>query len=727
MRLAVCLVLTLAFAGAGFAGVVHEPFAAKLGNLPAGTTVRAWVQMSDQVDGSAMEKELLARNAGLDERHYVIVSALMKKCEESQASVRAYLDREQAAGRVTSYRSFFIDNSFGIIGEKEVIQTLANRNDVNIVYEDLPVQLIEPVAKGDGPRINTVEAGLRACRADSLWGKGITGLGRLTFDLDTGCYGDDRQTAHHNALKNRWRGARTNGGSLAESWTDGLGSQARPLDTNGHGTHTMGTMVGAYGVDTVGMAWGAQWIANNSINQGVGSGFDSDVTAAYNWGANPDGNPATRYDVPDACCNSWGIDARFSGYQDCDRRWNTAIRNLEVAGCAVEYSAGNEGSGASTLRSPANICSLQIHPEAFCYSVAAVNANGSWPYPIAAFSSRGPSDCNNSVIKPEVAAPGENVRSCYNNGSYTSMSGTSMAGPHVAGAFLLLRQYNTDATTDTIKMALIRSARDEGASGNDNTFGWGFIDVNAAINFMPRQPSLAHAGFCIRDTAGNVNNNGQADPGEWVFLRDTIWSAGGRRAAGITGILRKKVAAYAYLTISDSNATFPDLDSVGGANRKGWATADMYRLRVESTVPAADTFIPLVQTLTCPKPGGGTYTVSNLFVLRRGFTPVGVESGSPISLELPKAYALREARPSVMSRETRVEFDLPKAGNLSLVVYNLAGQVVRTLLEGTHSGGTYEVVWNGKNEQGLQVPSGVYFVKLNAGAFSDSKRIVVVK
>jgi flagellar hook assembly protein FlgD len=60
-------------------------------------------------------------------------------------------------------------------------------------------------------------------------------------------------------------------------------------------------------------------------------------------------------------------------------------------------------------------------------------------------------------------------------------------------------------------------------------------------------------------------------------------------------------------------------------------------------------------------------------------------------------------------------------------VYNLAGQVVRTLLEGTHSGGTYEVVWNGKNEQGLRVPSGVYFVRLNAGAFSDSKRVVVVK
>jgi hypothetical protein len=302
-----------------------------------------------------------------------------------------------------------------------------------------------------------------------------------------------------------------------------------------------------------------------------------------------------------------------------------------------------------------------------------------------------------------------------------------MAGPHVAGAFLLLRQYNTDATGDTIKMALIRSARDLGAAGNDNTYGWGFIDLNAALSYMPRGPSLAHLGFCIRDTAGNVNNNGQADPGEWVFLRDTIWSAGGRRAANITGTLRKKNAAYAYLTIQDSTATFPTLDSVGGANRKGWATTDMYRIRVESTIPAADTFIPLVQTLRCDRPGGGTYIVSNLFVLRRGYSPVGVESEKPIDGAHPTAYALREARPTVMNRETKVSYDLPREGEVRLAVYNLSGQVVRTLVTGRRSAGSYVMPWNGTDDVGNRVPSGVYFIRLNTVGFSGAQRVVVVR
>ena len=135
-----------------------------------------------------------------------------------------------------------------------------------------------------------------------------------------------------------------------------------PEDFGAHGTHVMGTMCGTGSgtsqFDTVGVAPGAQWIATNPINQGVGDVFDNDVIDGYEWFADPDNDPNTVDDVPDVVQNSWGINGGFGGnYQDCYNLWNTAILALEAAGTVVTFSAGNEGWGGTpqSLRSPANV------------------------------------------------------------------------------------------------------------------------------------------------------------------------------------------------------------------------------------------------------------------------------------------------------------------------------------------------------------------------------------
>jgi hypothetical protein len=104
---------------------------------------------------------------------------------------------------------------------------------------------------------------------------------------------------------------------------------------------------------------------------------------------------------------------------------------------------------------------------------------------IANFSSRGPSGCDHSTIKPEVSAPGVAIRSSYLDGGYAVLSGTSMSAPHVAGAVALLRQYNPSATPGEIKLALMNSAADCGQPGEDNEYGWGVINVGLALQFMP--------------------------------------------------------------------------------------------------------------------------------------------------------------------------------------------------------------------------------------------------
>jgi len=244
----------------------------------------------------------------------------------------------------------------------------------------------------------------------------------------------------------------------------------------------MGTITGAgvAGHDTIGVAWGAVWIACNAINQGVGPEFDNDVITAFEWFADPDGNPSTIDDVPDVVQNSWGINEGFGyDYTDCDSRWWDAIDNCEASGVVVTFSAGNEGPGPHTLRSPAD----RITTPTNAFAIGAIDATNysGPPWPIASWSSRGPSGCDGVTKKPEVAAPGVDVYSAYPGGGYTYMSGTSMAGPHVAGVVALMREANPDLDVDTIKQILMDTAIDHGPAGEDNDFGWGVIDAYEAV------------------------------------------------------------------------------------------------------------------------------------------------------------------------------------------------------------------------------------------------------
>ena len=117
-------------------------------------------------------------------------------------------------------------------------------------------------------------------------------------------------------------------------------------------------------------------------------------------------------------------------------------------------------------------------------SVAAVNSSNV----VADFSSRGPTPCvdeeSSLKIKPEVSAPGVNVRSCVGTDGYNALQGTSMACPHVSGALLLLAEAFPMASARELKEALYYSAIDLGDEGEDNTYGMGMIDVMAAYNYL---------------------------------------------------------------------------------------------------------------------------------------------------------------------------------------------------------------------------------------------------
>jgi subtilisin family serine protease len=473
---AVSFALAFAMALPVFAEKISPKYAAYLETLGENDYASAFIFLVDRPDIGALDRELHAQGAPMSVRHERVITALQEAAERSQPALLDYLDTRVEAGAVKGYTPYWLTNMVIVSATRAELEAIAQRGDVEAIEPNFRAVLIEEV---DRPYMGTGTAGigvtksLKAINADRVWKElGITGDGTLVANMDTGVDG------YHDALQNRWRG---NWHPWWECWRDALGSTQFPNDGWGHGTHVMGTMCGAGHAtgDTVGVAFDALWIADNSINQSVGPEFDNDVLEGYQWFADPDGDPGTTDDVPDVLQNSWGIDSRFGyDYEDCDYRWQEVIENCEAAGVVVTYSAGNEGPGSQTHRSPANICNTPT----VNFSVGAVDAeNSGWPYPIANWSSRGPSDCDGTTIKPEVCAPGVDVYSCWPGDSYYRLDGTSMAGPHVAGVVALMRQANPNADVQTIKEVLMATARDLGSTGEDNTYGWGFIDAYEAV------------------------------------------------------------------------------------------------------------------------------------------------------------------------------------------------------------------------------------------------------
>ncbi|MCA9727861.1 MAG: S8 family serine peptidase, partial [Candidatus Eisenbacteria bacterium] len=482
----------------------------RLAAAHASQPIPALLILRDQAPIARISTELTARRASRRERHREIVHALREEAALAQPAILERLDALRAEGRVQGYTPYWIANLIVVEGERSAIEELAARDDVAQAEINFRPALVEPVEipAGVATAARTgigVTPGLRAIGADRCWYElGVNGTGALLGNLDTGVDGT------HPALSGRWRG---NHEPWQECWKDVLGTATQfPTDTYGHGTHVMGTETGlgmATG-DTIGVAWGAEWIAANAINQAVGGEFDNDVIACFQWFADPDGDPETIDDVADVIQNSWRINEGYGhGYTDCDTRWWIVMDNVEAAGTALVFSAGNEGPGAQTIGSPADRATTPLN----AFSVGAVDATHyAFPYPIADFSSRGPSGCTGNPIKPEICAPGVEVYSSIPGGDYQQMNwnGTSMAGPHVAGVVALMRSVDPNLEVDTMKQILLDTARDEGDLGEDNAYGWGVVDAYEAV-------LTVRAGLStIGGTITNASDGGVPLPGATI-------------------------------------------------------------------------------------------------------------------------------------------------------------------------------------------------------------------
>ena len=101
-------------------------------------------------------------------------------------------------------------------------------------------------------------------------------------------------------------------------------------------------------------------------------------------------------------------------------------------------------------------------------------------------------------------------------------------------------------------------------------------------------------------------------------------------------------------------------------------------------------------------------------------------SGTEVD-ELPQVTRVAGIYPNPFNPQTTVQFDLAQPAHVDLTVYDLAGRRVATLVREAYPAGHHRQIWLGRDDSGRQVASGVYLVRLKAGAVTDLKKVMLVK
>jgi hypothetical protein len=310
-------------------------------------------------------------------------------------------------------------------------------------------------------------------------------------------------------------------------------------------------------------------------------------------------------------------------------------------------------------------------------------------YPIASSSGRGPSPCDGTSIKPEVAAPGTQIYSSLPNNNYGSLTGTSMACPHTSGAVALLRQVNPDLTVDEIKTALMATALDRGAVGEDNDYGWGIIDIAAAAaSVAPPLPA-------------NPPENLQASVAEDEVT--LTWEE--PREVSPENQLRSYLIYRA-----PSGEPFP---GVPLAELRAIFSPPVY---VDHDVPPG-----LWHYVVTAEYENGESGPSN---------EVEVETLAPSSVGLVRAADGLSllVGPNPLVESTIIRFRSRGLGPVTLSVFDSGGRKLRTLVSGAAvPAGESAAAWDARDDAGRQVPSGVYFVRLEEAEHELQRAVTVLR
>jgi thermitase len=233
---------------------------------------------------------------------------------------------------------------------------------------------------------------------------------------------------------------------------DFVNNDNNPQDDNGHGTHVAGIAAAATNNDTgiAGVSWGARIMPIKVLNSS-GNGSFAEVAAGITWAADQGAQVINL---------SLGGSSPSSVLED-------AVNYAYGKGIILVAAGGNSGSDSV------------LYPAAYPNVIAVAATDGSNNH--ASFSDTGP--------EIDVVAPGVSIYSTALGNTYGYLSGTSLSTPFVSGLAAILRGLPSNTSPAKITQEIESTALDLGAAGRDNLYGFGLIQMDAAIRLVLSKPT----------------------------------------------------------------------------------------------------------------------------------------------------------------------------------------------------------------------------------------------
>jgi hypothetical protein len=665
-------------------------------SAPDQRRAKVWVYFSDHGESSNEELRDMIARVPIGER------ALERRARRSRLSGpdthdlpvnAAYVDAVRRLGCEVRHESRYF-NAASAWADAEQLRAIASLPFVRLVdrvgtgrrvVPETDLRALDAIQKvpsvSDDIDYGLSDAQHRMINSKPVHAEGYTGQGIRIAVLDTGFFLAHGALAHLNVIA-EWDFI-NNDGVTSDQTHDTEGQMA-------HGTSSLGILASYWPGTTMGVAWDAEYIlAKTERLMDEVEAEEDDYVAALEWA---DGLGV------DVVSSSLGY---FYWYDREDMDGDTAVttKAVDIAasrGILVVTAAGNEGNSSwSTIIAPADADSA--------IAVGMVDLLGV----ITEASSRGPT--YDGRIKPDVVAQGHLVAT-LNWQSPTAPaagSGTSAATPLVAGAAALALQKHPDWSPIEVRDALRATASQADTPNND--YGWGIIDAYAAANYA----NVITATIDVRP--GSCDN--PFNP-----------KSRGVLPALLLGSAELDVHAVDIesLRLAEGSALRANVVDAAGDGECAVQSPDGrddLLIKFDSEEIAAS-----ITSAT----NGGTVTLTLTGELHDG-TPL--EGEAVVRIVGEQDHPVRDggsranittglgaAVPNPFNPVTRISYHLARTAPVELIVYDIRGRLVDTLVNGTRPAGEHTVVWDASKRS-----SGVYFYRLRSEGIEETRKLLLLK